>query len=79
MVFGERNLPTIELTCIGDADFEAQARQLEILARELNVLSLNALLRLGPEHADIGHARLEHDIEHVGEVAVLASDLAQLS
>jgi len=59
------------LACVGDADFEANACQLQVLASQLDVLALDSRLGFGSEHADVRHARAEHDVEHVGEVAVL--------
>ena len=45
----------------------------------MDVLALDSRLRFGPEHADVGHARAEHDVEHVGEVAVVPSFLPELA
>jgi hypothetical protein len=64
-------LPSIELARIGNAHFEAQARELEILTREADVLSLDAFFGFGAQHRHIGRAGCEHDVEHVHEVSVL--------
>jgi len=79
LVLRECHLPAIELACVGDTDLEANAGQLQVLASQLDVLALDSRLRFGSEHADVGHARAEHDVEHVGEVAILTPFLQELS
>jgi hypothetical protein len=79
LVVRELRLPPVELARVCDAHLEAEPCQLQIFARELDVLPLDTFFGFRAKGRYIGCSRFEHHVENVYEVTVLTPLLAELA